>query len=160
VFEEALRVLEFRETSIWGVLDAIKAIPHPTTRQALARQMPEADPNSTASLAAQEELGRLMNASHKSCDELFDCSSPELNELTALARESGALGSRLTGAGWGGCCVSLVPEADVDSFIEKISRSYGPYQSFSKEELDNVFFATKPGSGAGVYIIQVDGTGA
>ncbi|KAG8864935.1 galactokinase [Tulasnella sp. 330] len=153
VFSEALRVLQFREVSIRGALDAVKAIPHPTTRQALARQVPEADPTSTASLAAQRELGRLMNESHQSCDKLFDCSSPELNELTALARQSGALGSRLTGAGWGGCCVSLVDEADVETFIENIRKAYLPYQSLSKDELDAVFFATKPGSGASVYVV-------
>ena len=60
------------------------------------------------------KLGELMNESHQSCDELYDCSSTQLNELINLCRESGALGSRLTGAGWGGCCVSLVRKQDLN----------------------------------------------
>ena len=70
------------------------------------------------------KLGQLMNESHKSCDELYDCSSTQLNELINLCRESGALGSRLTGAGWGGCCVSLVRKADVPQFIERVLDFY------------------------------------
>lgn len=68
--------------------------------------------------------------------------------LVRLAKEAGAYGSRVTGAGWGGCTVSLVDEASVPEFIEKIKAAYPPYHGLHGEELEEVIFPTKPSSGA------------
>jgi len=54
----------------------------------------------------------------------------------------------ISGAGWGGCTVSLVPEDKVDGFIQKVKETYPRYQNLDKQSLDEAIFATKPGSGA------------
>ena len=94
------------------------------------------------------ELGRLFNASQTSCDALFNCSAPGLNELTSIARNAGAYGSRLTGAGWGGCTVSLVPNDKAEAFIATLRKEYKAYEGMDDETFGTYVFATKPGAGA------------
>jgi len=53
-------------------------------------------------------FGELLFASHDSCRRLYECSAPELDRLVQLARRGGALGARLTGAGWGGAVLVLL----------------------------------------------------
>lgn len=108
---------------------------------------------------ALARLGALMDASHASCASLYDCSAPELDEFCAAARQSGALGARLTGAGWGGCAVALVREADAPAFLEAMrTRFYDKRVSkglVKKEELGACLFATRPSSGAAVLRLDL-----
>ena len=70
-------------------------------------------------------FGKLMDASHESLRSDFEVSCPQLDVLTGLARNlPGVHGSRLTGAGFGGCTVSLVDKANVDGFEEKLLHQY------------------------------------
>jgi galactokinase len=95
-----------------------------------------------------------MNASQASCSELYECSCPELDTLTQLCRTSGAYGSRLTGAGWGGCTISLVAEDRVGEFVRKLKEGYEPYRELDEAELGEVIFATRPSNGAfGIPVI-------
>jgi galactokinase len=53
----------------------------------------------------QQRFGQLLNESHASARDQLRISTPALDRLTQAARDSGALGARLTGAGFGGCAV-------------------------------------------------------
>lgn len=123
VFTEARRVLEFRD---------------------LCRQSGPSLP---------EKLGELMDASQKSCAELFECSCPELDELVGLAKSLGAYGARLTGAGWGGCACILLKEGDVVDFMKQLRASYGPYKHLDDATFAETCFATKPAEGACVFTL-------
>lgn len=92
-----------------------------------------------------------MTESHESCRDLYECSSTELDDLTKICLEKGAVGSRLTGAGWGGCAVSLVHSKDVKDFIEGVKKDY--YQAKRSDaianlQMDELLFASEPGRGA------------
>jgi len=70
-------------------------------------------------------FGELMNASHRSLRDDYEVSCAELDAMVSAAWEQpGTLGSRMTGAGFGGCTVSLVRSADTASFVQSVSASY------------------------------------
>ena len=71
-----------------------------------------------------DEMGTLMNASHQSLAEDFECSTSRLDAMVECARRGGALGARLTGAGFGGSIVALCDAANADAVIESIDRGY------------------------------------
>lgn len=72
-----------------------------------------------------EGFGQAMWASHASLRDLFEVSCPELDALVEIASEvDGVLGSRMTGAGFGGCTVSLVREAAIADFEQAIRTEY------------------------------------
>ena len=57
-------------------------------------------------------FGELLYEAHESCRRLYECSAPELDLAVAAARRAGALGARLTGAGWGGAVLVLLGKGD------------------------------------------------
>ncbi len=126
VFTEALRVLKFR---------SLLSSPPSDGKQVL------------------QSLGELMNETQVSCRDIYDCSCPELDELCDLARAAGSYGSRLTGAGWGGCSVHLVPRDKVDAVKKAWEEKYyrKKFPDISEEKLASAVVVSKPGSGSVLF---------
>ena len=70
-------------------------------------------------------LGQLLNESHYSLRDLYEVTGKELDTLSALARaQKGCLGSRMIGGGFGGCTISIVHKAEVETFIASVGAAY------------------------------------
>jgi N-acetylgalactosamine kinase len=95
-------------------------------------------------------FGRLMDASHTSCRDDYDVSCPELEELIRIAKEAGALGARLTGAGFGGCTVNLVAHAGVAAFLTRVDRYFYQSRLPHSERVGNYRFIFEAQNGAEV----------
>ncbi|HYD48701.1 MAG TPA: galactokinase [Terriglobales bacterium] len=95
-------------------------------------------------------FGALMNDSHRSCRDDYEISCAELEELVTIARHHGALGARLTGAGFGGCTVNLVAEQDLAQLIDSLDRHFYAPRSIPEEQLPQCRFALEPAAGAEV----------
>lgn len=70
-------------------------------------------------------FGELMNASHVSLRDDYEVTGIELDTLVEEAwKVEGVIGSRMTGAGFGGCTVSIVKDEAIDTFIEQVGKAY------------------------------------
>nr|XP_020645735.1 N-acetylgalactosamine kinase isoform X3 [Pogona vitticeps] len=122
VYSEAARVLEFKKICTEAPEDALR------------------------------RLGDLMNQSHASCRDLYECSCPELDQLVDTCLQFGAVGSRLTGAGWGGCAVSMVPVDKLEGFLAGVKEAYYKHCGQRLAQEESSLFATHPGGGAAVFL--------
>ncbi|KAL3266738.1 hypothetical protein HHI36_010899 [Cryptolaemus montrouzieri] len=88
------------------------------------------------------EVGKLMQQSHISLRDDFNVSCSELDELVEFALEvDGVLGSRMTGAGFGGCTVTMLKSNAVNAVIANIKKNY---------KQTPTFFICKPSQGASI----------
>jgi len=70
-------------------------------------------------------FGQLMNASHVSLQYDYEVTGVELDTITEAAwKQEGVIGARMTGAGFGGCAVSIVREAAIEAFIKNVGDEY------------------------------------
>lgn len=100
------------------------------------------------------DLGRHMDASHESCARDYEISCPELDALVDAMRQNGALGARLTGAGFGGCAVAAVEKPGAAALLEGVRRDYyGGYlasKGINVPDIDSAAFECVPTGGAGI----------
>ncbi len=93
-----------------------------------------------------EAFGALMNASHASLRDDYEVSCRELDALVDIARrQSGCLGARMTGAGFGGCTVNLVEAGAVEAFVPALREGYR-----AATGLDAEIYVCDAADGAGV----------
>ncbi|HEV2093015.1 MAG TPA: galactokinase [Rubrobacter sp.] len=92
-----------------------------------------------------EAFGHLMYASHESMRDDYEISTPELDAFVETARENGAPGARLTGAGFGGCAIALMPSGNTEALTEACRRAFADL-GFERPE----FYEFVPAAGAEV----------
>jgi galactokinase len=138
VYSEALRVLKFM-----SILDD---------------PSPHLDADSgTSTETFNRKLGDLMNETQESCSKIYECSCPELDELCRIARKAGSYGSRLTGAGWGGCSVHLVAADKVEDVKSAWEKEYYSKRDLTEEQKEGAVVVSRPGSGSALFVVHGDG---
>lgn len=91
-----------------------------------------------------DRFGKLMEGSHNSLKHLYEVTGAELDILVEEALKiNGVLGSRMTGAGFGGCTVSIVRDEAVESFIGAVGKRYHELTG-----LEASFYVSEIGDGA------------
>ncbi|MFZ0369609.1 MAG: galactokinase [Halobacillus sp.] len=90
-----------------------------------------------------EGFGQLMNESHVSLRDDYEVTGKELDALVEAAWQEDAVGSRMTGAGFGGCTISIVDRTQVEAFMDNVGRKYS-----EKTGLEADFYKVEIGDGA------------
>jgi galactokinase len=90
------------------------------------------------------DIGPLLDDSHRSMRDDYRISTPELDLAVEVARRAGALGARMTGGGFGGSAIALVPEEAVDAVGQAVTTAYDR-QGWRAPRV----FAAVPAAGAG-----------
>lgn len=92
-------------------------------------------------------LGNLLIESQVSCNVFYDCSCEELNHLISCGSQAGALGARLTGAGWGGCALVAGTENKlprIKARLRNALRSSDISQKIPPRPFDELLFSAEP----------------
>ncbi len=136
---EALR--DASETDLENLSgDELKRARHVVTEQARVMEAVEALKNRDF-----EAFGRLLYESHASLRDDYEVSVPELDTFVEVAEEARALGAKVTGAGWGGCAIALIPSAKADELADTTRRRFE-----GRDFGEPAFYKFTPAAGAEV----------
>ena len=151
--EQAAKVLGFKSLRSCTLAD-INAAPSKMSNLVFRRSrhvVTEIERTTTAAKAFAKgdwkTAGELMYASHGSLRGDYEVSCPELDDVVEIAHgiglKGGVYGCRMTGGGFGGCCVALVQASKVKAIAEKVAKVYK-----SKTGITPTLFVSRPGQGA------------
>jgi galactokinase len=127
--EEAARTLGVRTLrEARGAADPLDALTDPRVRRRVRHVLTEMDRVDAAVEALDRgdhaSLGPLLDASHDSLRDDFEVSCPELDVVVETCRRHGALGARMTGGGFGGSALALLPEGEVQQATAAVAAAY------------------------------------
>lgn len=146
----ALGVSHLRDATLHGLRDAhaegrIDAIALDRCRHVVAENGRTVAAAACLHAGDAAAVGALMDQSHADLHDRFAVTCPELDLMASLARAlPGCLGSRMTGAGFGGCTVSLVERDAADDFVDRLVRAYR-----ERVPLPAAAYVTRAAAGAG-----------
>jgi galactokinase len=125
--EEAARELGV-PTLRAATLDAVEALTDDRVRRRARHVVTEIErvTDTVAALRRRDwdEVGRLFDASHRSMRTDFEISSPELDCAVAVAVQAGAVAARMTGGGFGGSSVAVVPDERVEAVMRAVDAAF------------------------------------
>lgn len=125
---EALGVGSLRDVDASGLDDALARLGDDVLARRARHVVTEIERVRQAATALRERdveaLGALMTASHRSLRDDFEVSSPELDLVVEVALECGAAGARMTGGGFGGSAIALVPSASMGQVADAVAEAF------------------------------------
>lgn len=106
--------------------------------------------NTTNDFKFMENLGSIINDSQQTSITGIENSTPEIEIVCEIALKNGSYGSRVTGAGWGGCVIHITTEDKIEKLYTALSEEYYKkrFPGISENELKDALIITQPSSGA------------
>ncbi|GLE03471.1 hypothetical protein PINS_up012373 [Pythium insidiosum] len=141
-----------------SVADALESVVFRRARHVISENARTTQAMALITAHQYEKAGALMYASHASLRDDYEVSTPQLDELVERARAvPGVFGARMTGGGFGGCIVALVPRAVAPALLQALDAAYpSGVAPPGREHLRPSSFITQLGAGA--HVVQSGAT--